>query len=70
MTTLRHEIETSATEADAWAINDICATVRATHANAMIGVNDDRVFLRVRARCNGAALRDLILALDTAGFLD
>ena len=69
MTTLRHEIDTSATDADACAINDICATVRAAHPDAMIGVNDDRMFLRIRARCNGAALRDLIIALDQAGFL-
>ena len=69
MNTLRHEIDTSATDADAWAINDICAKVREDHPDAMIGVNDDRMFLRIRARCNGAALRDLIFGLDTAGFL-
>ncbi|MBW7056793.1 hypothetical protein KY389_08805 [Paracoccus bogoriensis] len=70
MTTLRHEIETTATDADAWAINDICAGVRADHPDAMIDVNSDRMFLRIRARRNGAALRDLIVALDQASFLD
>jgi hypothetical protein len=33
-------------------------------------VNSERMFLRIRARCNGAALRDLIIALDQASFLD
>jgi len=70
MTTLRHEIETNATDVDVDVINNICAGVCFTHPDVMIELNSERMFLRIRARCNGAALRDLIVALDKAGFID
>jgi len=72
MTTLFHNIKTATLEraAVASAIDDICAGVRANHPDAMIELNRERTFLRIRARCNGAAMRDLIVALDQAGFLD
>lgn len=71
MICLLHRIETTAAadSREAAELVVICATV-ARDTQAVFHINDDRQFLRVDARCNGAALRDLVAALDRAGLLD
>lgn len=70
--TLRHEIETNLDT-----INDtrdflqiILNRIAAMHAGSKITVNDDVSFLRVIIQGNGAVLRDVVTALDQAGYLD
>lgn len=73
MQTLRHEIETNGTSSfgrDFYNVRAIAFKVAEDHAGTEVTVNDDRMYLKVVARCNGAALRDLINALDRAGYLE
>lgn len=68
---IRHELETTATT-DNW--TEICAIAEIVmedhEPQTLVTINDDKKLLRVVANCNGAALRDLVTALDQAGFLN
>ncbi|NUM72743.1 hypothetical protein HUU40_00135 [candidate division KSB1 bacterium] len=51
-------------------IRKITIEVCEVHSDCHFTIDDSRMFLRVIARCNGAALRDLVQKLDTAGYMD
>lgn len=73
MKTLRHTIETNGTSgfgSDFENVRAIAFKITENHSGTEATVNDDRMFLRVIIHGNGAALRDLVTALDQAGYLD
>lgn len=68
---MQHEIETSSpshSSAAVMKIGQICDAIESEH-KCRLEVNVNRVTVRVIAKCNGAALRDLVSDLDRAGFL-
>ncbi|QXN71420.1 hypothetical protein RCHARTNEY_51 [Rhodobacter phage RcHartney] len=70
---MQHEIETTAPSHSSAAITKIAAIVdqiETEHSGCAIEVNVARSTVRVMAKCNGAALRDLVSDLDRAGFLE
>lgn len=70
---MQHQIETNGASnfgRDFETIRAITIRVAEAHSGCEFEVNDDRMNLRVVATCNGAALRDLVEALDKAGFLE
>lgn len=69
---MRHEIETCGlfeSPRDAEVLMNIANAITENHARCEITLDDAAPKIRVIARCNGAALRDLVDMLDRAGFL-
>lgn len=69
---MKHEIETEGASnyaADCNRVSKIILSVEALHPDCRIRSNTDRMKIRIEANCGGAALRDLVTALDHEGFL-
>lgn len=73
MQTLRHEIATNGISnfgKDFENVRAIAFKIVENHTGTEATVNDDNLNLKIIVHCNGAALRDIINALDRAGYLD
>lgn len=69
---LRHEIETNAlsnSADDRAKLKTICDAVSDDNPDLLFQLCDDPWHIKVIARCNGYALRDLVYRLDLKGFL-
>ena len=73
LTEMKHTIETSgATQyrSNVTRVKAIAAEIASVHAGCEFVVDDEGIAIRIIAKCNGAALRDLVEALDKSGYLE
>lgn len=68
-----HTIKTNIDETssrDAMIATAICRYISQAWPGSLIHVDDNKSFLRIKARCNGAALMALTASLHSSGYLN